>query len=55
MQTEIILTLPNFLNTLYTCNNIINVVLNLHLAGSLYPLVILAQPVLQPFNVAHSA
>lgn len=28
---------------------------NLHFAGSLYPLVILAQPVLQPFNVAHSS
>lgn len=32
-----------------------NGVINLHFAGSLYPFVILAQPVLQPFNVAHSA
>lgn len=28
---------------------------NLHFAGSLYPFVILAQAVSQPFNVAHSA
>lgn len=29
--------------------------INLHFAGSLYPLVILASAVLQPFNLRHSS